>query len=682
MKMNLSVVMGIVDKVRGPLKGMASDSDHYAKKITAIKKAQSDDSAALHLIDTYKAISKEVDKSALSLNEAKDKLTALQAKETSAANAKKALNTELNKQIERLAKLKTHSEAAGGSNKKLNKLILDQSRALKTLRAEAAAANRPNAILTNQLAKQAEKVASLTRVSGDHNQRLTQVGKGMKKAGIDASKLDDEFARLSTNYNSHAAKIDKVSKRYKKLQTIMMPFQKMNKVITLPSLKTAKRGGMVGGAVLGSMVGFGAIIADTAEQVNELSRAAKDVAMPVDALQAMRMQAKGAGAEAEDMDAAIKEMNLRWGEMKTLKSGAMNDYFKDTGNGQAYKDLMNAKNSMEAYQVLLREIAKETDASKQNFMADEFFGGDSEKMLSVLKAGTDGLNKAKQELNDTGGPISSESVEAAAKFGSTLKTLSAIVDSLKISALTPIMEELSIIFGEFAENMKNMEWREDAIEKLRKTVSGVFTAFKALGSGVLFLSENFRGMLATLAVLKVAFIVLNAIMLGNPISLMVVGIAAAVIAIGYLIDKFIGFDVILKAIGAYYSFLWEGLKKLINLLPDSIVPDWAKPAKEAGDEIDNLAGKVKNVKDKNIELGITTNETLNKNTNSKRTGTTQKDSSVISGQKITPLTTYTVKSQAEVALTIKSEKPITVDKVNSDNGTNLSVDVGNMMMSY
>jgi hypothetical protein len=609
MKMSLSVVMGVVDKISGPLKGMASDSDHYAKKITAIKKAQSDDSAALHLIDTYKAIGKEVDKSALSLNEAKDKLTALQAKETSATNAKKALNTELNKQIERLAKLKMHSEAAGGSNKKLNNMILDQSKALKTLRAEATAANRPNAILTNQLAKQTEKVASLTRVSGDHNQRLTQVGKGMKKAGIDANKLD---ARLSTNYNSHAAKIDKVSKKYKKLQTIMSPFQKVNKAIKLPSLDTAKNGAMAGGAILGTMVGFGAVISDTANQVNELSKAAKDITMPVDELQALRLQAKAANAEAEDMDAALREMNLRWGEMKSLGSGAMNDYFKDTGNGQAYKDLKNAKNSMEAYHVLIREIAKEKDAAKQSFMADEFFGGDSEKMLSVLKAGTDGLNKAKQELNDTGGPISSDSIDAAKEFGSTLKKLSAIVNSL----------------------------------------------------------------------LKVAFIVLNAIMLGNPISLMVVGIAAAVIAIGYLIDKFIGFDVILKAIGAYYSFLWEGLKKLINLLPDSIVPDWAKSAKEAGAEVDNLAGKVKNVKDKNIELGITTNETLNKNTNSKRTGTTQKDSSVISGQKITPLTTYTVKSQAEVALTIKSEKPIIVDKVNSDNGTNLSVDVGNMMMSY
>ena len=398
MKMNLSVVMDIVDKVRGPLKGMASDSDHYAKKINEIKKAQSDDTAALHLIDSYKAISKEVDKSALSLNEAKDKLTALQTRETLATNAKKALNTELEKQVKRLAKLKAHSEAAGGSNKKLNKMVLEQSKALKKLRVEATAANKPNAILTNQLAKQAERVARLSRVSGEHNQRLTQVGKVMKKASIDVSKLDDEFARLSSNYDSHAPKIDKLSKRYKRLQTIMTPFNKVQKTIKMPSIEKAKNGAMIGGAALGSMAGFGVIIADTAAQVNELSRAAKDVVMPVDALQAMRLQAKGAGAEAEDMDAAIKEMNLRWGEMKTLKSGAMNDYFKDTGNGQAYKDLMSAKNSMEAYQVLLREIAKETDVSKQNFMADEFFGGDSEKMLSVLKAGTDGLNKANKIL--------------------------------------------------------------------------------------------------------------------------------------------------------------------------------------------------------------------------------------------------------------------------------------------
>ncbi|MGR6861796.1 hypothetical protein ACU5EH_16580 [Aliivibrio salmonicida] len=672
MKMSLSVVMGVVDKVSGPLKGMASDSDHYAKKITAIKKAQSDDSAALHLIDTYKAIGKEVDNSALSLNEAKDKLTALQAKETSATNAKKTLNTELEKQIKSLAKLKAHSEAAGGSNKKLNKMILDQSKALKSLRTEAVAVNRPNAILTNQLAKQAEKVASLARVSSEHSQRLTQVSKGMKKAGIDASKLDDEFSRLSTNYDNHAPKIDKLSKRYKRLQTIMIPFNKVQKSIKMPSIEMAQNGAMVGGAALGSMAGFGVIIADTAAQVNELSRAAKDVAMPVDALQAMRLQAKGAGAEAEDMDAAIKEMNLRWAEMKTLKSGAMNDYFKDTGNGQAYKDLMNAKDSMGAYQVLLREIAKETDVSKQNFMADEFFGGDSEKMLSVLKAGTDGLNKAKQELKDTGGPISPDSLTAASEFEGTFKKLSAIINSLKISALTPIMKELSIIFGGFAEKMKNMDWRAEAVEDLRRVVSGVFTAFKAMGGAILFLSNNFSEIVATIALVKIAFFALNAVMFANPIGLIVAAVMAAGVAIVYLISKFTDLGSIISGIGSFFGLSDEDDKSI--------------------KKVDEMTTKIGNLKDKSIDLGVITNETANKTTNKRESSTSdngkynpspgQINSSVRPMQQMTPLTTQNIRSQSEVALTIKSEKPVTVDKVSSDKGTNLSIDVGNMMMSY
>ncbi|MGR6860799.1 hypothetical protein ACU5EH_21165 [Aliivibrio salmonicida] len=672
MKMSLSVVMGVVDKVSGPLKGMASDSDHYAKKITAIKKAQSDDSAALHLIDTYKAIGKEVDNSALSLNEAKDKLTALQAKETSATNAKKTLNTELEKQIKSLAKLKAHSEAAGGSNKKLNKMILDQSKALKSLRTEAVAVNRPNAILTNQLAKQAEKVASLARVSSEHSQRLTQVSKGMKKAGIDASKLDDEFSRLSTNYDNHAPKIDKLSKRYKRLQTIMIPFNKVQKSIKMPSIEMAQNGAMVGGAALGSMAGFGVIIADTAAQVNELSRAAKDVAMPVDALQAMRLQAKGAGAEAEDMDAAIKEMNLRWAEMKTLKSGAMNDYFKDTGNGQAYKDLMNAKDSMGAYQVLLREIAKETDVSKQNFMADEFFGGDSEKMLSVLKAGTNGLNKAKQDLKDTGGPISPDSLTAASEFEGTFKKLSAIINSLKISALTPIMKELSIIFGGFAEKMKNMDWRAEAVEDLRRVVSGVFTAFKAMGGAILFLSNNFSEIVATIALVKIAFFALNAVMFANPIGLIVAAVMAAGVAIVYLISKFTDLGSIISGIGSFFGLSDEDDKSI--------------------KKVDEMTTKIGNLKDKSIELGVITNETANKTTNNRESSASdnsknnphpgQINSSIRPMQQMTPLTTQNVRSQSEVALTIKSEKPVTVDKVSSDKGTNLSIDVGNMMMSY
>ncbi len=435
-------------------------------------------------------------------------------------------------------------------------MILEQSKALKKLRAEAAAANRPNHALTKQLAKQEERIGKLTGKHGDYVARLKSVAGDMKKAKVDVIRLDDEFSRLTNSLQSHAEEVDIVGKKYKTLDRIMTPMQEMNKKIRLPSFDTVKNGAMVGGVALG------AIITDTAARVNELSRAAKSVAMPVEELQAMRLQATDAGAEVEDMDAAIKEMNIRWGEMKALKSGAMNDYFKDTGNKQAYKELMSAKNSMEAYQVLVREITKETDVAKQNFMADEFFGGDSEKILSVLKSGTDGLERAREKLNDTGGPITQDSIDSAKAFGSTLKTLSAIINSLKISALTPIMKELSVIFGNLAEKMKNIQWRNEAIEKLRITVKNVFTAFKGLGSGILFLSENFKTIIATIALLKIGFFALNAVMYANPIGAIVGGVMAAVAAVGVLYAYFNDLGSIMNRIGSFLG----GVMKIIRPL--------------------------------------------------------------------------------------------------------------------
>lgn len=653
MKMGLSVVMDVINKTTGPLKTMTGDSDRYAKKIAEIKKAQSDDSGALHLIDSFRQIGIEADRNTLSLNEAAEKLEALKAKEKSAAKAGEKLNEDLANQTKELEKLKAKSTAAGGSNEALNKKILKQSEALEALRVKAAAANKPSAALTNQIAKQTETVARFTSVSHEHNQRLGQISKGMKKAGIDTGKLDDEYSRLTNSFDDHAKNIDKVSNKYKKLQAAMSPLQKMNKAIKLPSIDTVKNGAMMGGATLGTMAGFGVIISDTARQVNELSRAAQDVSMPVEELQAMRLQAKMAGAESEDMDAAIKEMSLRWGEMKTLKSGAMNDYFKDTGNGQAYKDLMNAADSAEAYQVLIREIAKESDVAKQNFMADEFFGGDSEKMLALLKAGPEGLDKAKQDLGDSGGPITQESIDASKDFETSLSKILNIIDSLKVSALTPVMKELSVIFADIAEKMKNTEWRAEALEKLRAVVSGVFAAFKALGNGVLFLSENYKGIMATIALLKIGFIALNAVMFANPIGLIVAGVAAAVVAVTYLIDKFVGLGTIM-----------DGVKGFFGL---------------GGDDEKTLE-KVASVKDKSVELGVTTNETLNRNTNAKNVGAMP--GGITSAQKMTPLMAQSVNSHAEVALTIKSDKPVAVDKANSDKGVGLNVNVGDMMMSY
>ncbi len=226
------------------------------------------------------------------------------------------------------------------------------------------------------------------------------------KAACVCNDLDGESRRLNQSYKKHGAQIGKLSKNTAMLQKAMKPISKLNKGIKLPTLQDARNGALAGAGVLGSMAGFGMIINDTATQLDTMAIAAKDVKMPVSELQALRLQAKMAGAEADDMDAAIREMMIRWGEMKTTQTGTMNDYFKDTGNRKAYFELMEAQSASQAYLILLREIAKETDEAKQNFMADEFFGGDSEKMFGLLKGGVEGYQQAKQLLNNSGGPVS------------------------------------------------------------------------------------------------------------------------------------------------------------------------------------------------------------------------------------------------------------------------------------
>lgn len=629
MKMNLSVVMGVVNKVTKPLKEMSGDSDHYAKKIKAIQQAQSDDSSALTMIASYQKIQKELDKNAL---------------EGEAAT-------------EKLLKLKQ----------------------------QVAATTEPSAALTNQLAKQAEKVSKLSAIHIKYEDTLHNTTKKMKKAGVNVSKLDDEFDRLSKSQMNHAKRVDTVSKKYKRLKMAMVPIQKLSKSIKMPSLATTKGAAVGGVMMLGTLAGVGSVVSETANHINELSRAASDIKMPVAELQALRLQAKGVDAEAGDMDAALKEMTLRWGEMKTLSSGAMNDYFEDTGNKRAYDDLKNAKNAMEAYQVLIREISAEKDTSKQNFMADEFFGGDSEKMLAVLKSGTAGLNNARQQLQDTGGAVSADSSKNAAEFSTNLKKIGDIAESLKISALTPVMKELSVLFGELAANMKNMDWREGAIAKLKNIVTGTFKAFKFLGNVILFVSENFKGIIATLAILKVGLIAVNAVIMANPVGLMVAAIGAAIIAVTYLIDKFIGFDVVLKAVSDAIGWVWDGIKAMINMLPDALIPDgWKTSLESAGGEVDSLKEKLNQIKDKNAQIGITTDETTNQTLSSKANGQGNQGLSgnIIPISKTTPLTSQTLKSKSEVKLTIKSEKPVRVDKATSEKGTDLSVNVGNMMESY
>ncbi|MBD1567965.1 hypothetical protein [Aliivibrio sp. S10_S31] len=626
MKMNLSVVMGIKDKVSAPLKSMTSESDHYAKKIKQIQAAQANDACALTMIASYQKIQKEMDKNALETNEA----------------------------TEKLLKLKKQMEAT----------------------------TEPSAALINKLAKQEEKVAKLANKNDTLKRSLKNTGTQMKKVGVNTTRLDSEFDRLSKSQAENTKQVERASQKYKRLQKAMAPINKLSRAIKMPNIRGAvmnKGAAILGGLSLGGLIQQ---INGSASEMDKLSKAAQNLNMPVEELQAMQSQAEHAGVSSDTMSAAMGRFTKRLGVLQTTGKGAMGSFLKK-GKNPLYRSLKTAKDTEQAYGQLLNSFSKLKTNQEQMAFADAAFGQDGRKMLIMLRQGTEGLTAARKEFNETGGGVKSDDAAKAEAYNDALQKVQESIRSIKFAALTPIMEKLTAVFTEFSNKFKNAKWREETIKKVTDTIKGLYEGFKFLGQIVLFVAKNFKGAIATLLLFKVSMIAINAVIMANPIGLMVAAISAAVIAIGYLIDKFIGFDVILKAVGEAIGWVWDGIKAMINMLPDALIPDgWKTSAEEAGKEVDNLSSKLNKLKDKNTKLGITTETTNKTNQNTTTPHQWSAPGGITPIQQTAPLTNQTLKSQAEVALTIKSDKPVIVDKASSEKGTDLSLNMGNMSMSY
>ncbi|PNH98423.1 hypothetical protein [Vibrio diazotrophicus] len=628
MKMNLSVVMGMKDKVSAPLKGMASESDHYAKAIKKIQNAQADDSAAMGMIGSFKKTKQSMDQNTVSINAANEKLKELQAKAT--------------------------------------------------------AAGKPTAALTEKIAKQQEKVNKLTSEQDTYKNHLIKLGGELKKTGVKVHDLDGENKRLEKSYKKHGTEVTKLSKKYSILKGAMSPLQKLNSKIRLPSVAGAAVG--KGTALLGglSLAGLAAEVNSSAAEMDKLAKKSANLQLPISELQAMQSQAEHAGVSSDALSASMTRFTRRLGVLQQTGKGALGSYLKQSKNG-LFKDLKGAENNQQAYQMLLESFSKLKTAQEQMAFADAAFGDSGREMLIMLREGTQGLTAARKELNDLGGGATAEDAAKAEAYNDAVQRISESIRSIKFAALAPIMEKATKLFTEFTNKFKNAQWRTEFMDKVIQTVNGLYQGLEFLGKGLIFVTQNFKGIIAALAIFKVALIGINAVIMANPIGMMVAAIGAAIIAITYLVDKFIGLDKVINWVKEQFNSLWNGIKKLINMLPDALIPDgWKTGISEAGNEVDNLANKLESIKDKNATLGITTNETSNQTERKKTYADYQTESFSAPGSygQYKPLTSQTLNSKSEISLTVKSDKPVTVDKAKSDKGTDLDLNVGDLGFSY
>ena len=305
MKMNLSVVMKTIDKTSAIVKNITSTQSKYAKQLTQVKEQSQKISGNQALITTFRKTGEEAGKNRQKLNAAQLKLSVL--------------------------------------NEKMK------------------AAKKPSESLQNQFKKQQLAVKGLSANQSEYTKTLTKTQNKLKTAGVNVKRLKSEEKRLSNEYDKRMSQMDKLARKEQKLQKIRSKLSKF-KLPNIGGAALAKGSALLGGL---SFAGLFSQLNSSAAEMDKLSKAAQNLDMPVEELQAMQSQAKHAGVEADTMTGAMTRFTKRLGVLQTTGAGAMGSFLKK-GKNPLLAELKGAKNTQQAYEQTLRCIFKVKNQSRTN----------------------------------------------------------------------------------------------------------------------------------------------------------------------------------------------------------------------------------------------------------------------------------------------------------------------------
>ena len=657
MKMNLSVVMQTIDKMSGTTKKITAGQSAFAEQLEHVKKQSTGLSNNQALIHHFRKMGKE------------------------AGNAQNKLNTAQQKM--------------GLLNQKIS------------------AAKKPSAALQQQLQKQQQVVKQLQATQNEYTKALTKSQNKMKAAGIDVKRLGNEEKRLSKEYDHRIKQMDKLAKKEQRMQAIRSKLSKF-KLPNVGGAAIAKGAGIVSGL---SFAGLFTTLNSSADAMDKLSKSAQSLKMPIETLQAMQSQAEHAGVSSDELTDSMSEFTLRLGELQLAGSGTLGSMLKETKN-PLFKSLSEAKDNQAAYMLVLDEMAKMETQQEKTFFADAAFGGAGVKMLLMLEEGTTGLVNARKELNALGGGIKEEDAKKAEAYNDALQKVNEAFRSIKSAALAPLMEKLTLVFTQFSDKFKNAQWRTEMIAKVKRIVTSLYEAFKQLGKGFIWASQHIPELAAGIVLLKVAMFALNAVLLANPIGLVIAAVAAVAVGIVYLMQKMgilkpvlntlwdvfkrfgAGIGVILSGVVKWALMLPRAIMKAISLIPDKFLPDgWGASIKSAQAKLEAFNTDVTKFGDKSINYAVNgefkeTHSKVERLKNEMNGGQIQQPEQKTSlpyyaggGQSMLSnqssgyggiLRHPTVQSRSQVEVRIKSDKPVEVTQVKSDKSTDLNIDTGDL----
>lgn len=353
----------------------------------------------------------------------------------------------------------------------------------------------------------------------------------------------------------------------------------------------AGKAAILGAAALA--VGLGVATAAYLENAGGLADLSGQLGVSVEFLQEMRYAAGLAGVGAEELDGGLEALTKGLGQARA-GTGKLAGFLNKVSPA-LLKQVKGAKSVEEAFGLMTEAIVAVKDPARRAALATAAFGGAGPQIARVLGEGTEGLAKIRAEFRKTGAGLSGEQVAAADELGDNLDKLKLSltgVVNVMVSRLVPILGPLvekftawlqanreivgvkvEAVFAGIAAAIDRIDWpatiagARDLGRQLRwlwDVIGGAKGAL-VLYAGVLSVNllSSVAAALPALALLKTGFLALWAVMLANPIVLV---IAALVGALALVYANWGDFEEFGAELWRTLKVLWiDGVKNISEL---------------------------------------------------------------------------------------------------------------------
>lgn len=208
-------------------------------------------------------------------------------------------------------------------------------------------------------------------------------------------------------------------------------------------------------------------------------------------------------------------------------------------------------------------------SAEKTALAMDLFGKQGMELMPTLNQTADATEALKKQANDLGLVLSDEAIDAGAKFSDNMATL-----KLGLSAVgTNIIAKLMPSISKFIE--KILPLADKFLPKLTDAFGAIFEAvwpliedgLNLLADAMAWVAENIDWLIPLIGSLIAIFTVLNIVMNANPFSLIVLGIAALVAGIIYLVQNW-------GSVVGFFERTWESIKTWASGAWDKIVEIW------------------------------------------------------------------------------------------------------------